>query len=183
MTPAERGVTIEFLRECFDVEFNGGILRWRLRPRDHFRTDREWRLTNTQLAGLVVGNSSRSYRETAVRVDGVKHRLRVHRIIWALRHGRWPDATIDHEDGDPDNNRIYNLREATHGEQRQNKLLRPGRSGFVGVRPNGRGRFQAYIMVNRKFILLGQFSSAEEGHAAYLEAKKIHHPFQPVPRA
>ena len=54
MTPAERGVTIGIFAGMLDVEFHGGILRWRLRPRDHFRTDREWRLTNTQLAGLKL---------------------------------------------------------------------------------------------------------------------------------
>jgi hypothetical protein len=182
MTPAEVGVTINYLRECFDVDFAAGILRWRFRPRWHFWTAREWRLTNTQLGGKRAGSRSRGYFETAVRVGGEKHRLRVHRIVWAMAHGSWPSVTIDHKNGVKTDNRLSNLREATRGEQRQNTVTKPGRSGFRGVRPNGKGRFQAYIMINRKFICLGQFSSPEAAHARYLAAKVVHHPFNPGQR-
>ena len=37
-------------------------------------------------------------------------------------------------------------------------------------------RFKARITVKGKEILLGRFDTAEEAHAAYLEAKRVHHP-------
>ena len=58
---------------------------------------------------------------------------KVHRLIFALHHGYFPKI-IDHIDGNPLNNKINNLREATHSQNLQNsKLRKDNKSGEKGV--------------------------------------------------
>ena len=44
-----------------------------------------------------------------------------HRLAWFYIHGYMPKNMIDHKDGDPYNNKIDNLREATCAENQQNQ--------------------------------------------------------------
>jgi hypothetical protein len=45
----------EFLRACFDVLCaDPPVLRWRERPREHFATERDWRMRNKSLAGQTL---------------------------------------------------------------------------------------------------------------------------------
>src|SRR5262245_61666013 len=39
--------------------------------------------------------------------------LLAHRVAWRIIYGRWP-TEIDHIDGNPSNNSIWNLREVSH---------------------------------------------------------------------
>lgn len=99
-----------------------------------------------------------------------------HRVAWALYHGQWPSGELDHRDGDKLNNAIANLRLASRGQNARN---RPGRakSGYKGVTLS-RGcsnRWAATIQFNRLKIPLGNFSSPEEAHAAYVEAAQRLH--------
>ena len=43
-------------------------------------------------------------------------RFLVHRVVWFLMVGRWPEYEIDHIDGDKTNNRFSNLRHVTHSQ-------------------------------------------------------------------
>jgi len=64
---------------------------------------------------------------------------RIHRIIWALTHGRDPlELVVDHRDGDPQNNHPDNLRACNEAENLQNKRS-PGRrvSGLAVDLPKG----------------------------------------------
>lgn len=103
----------------------------------------------------------------------------VHRLIWLHMYGRWPFEHIDHIDGDPRNNRIDNLREATHQENQQNvrRARRDNRStGMLGAHFLKRtGRFCSSIGINGRQIHLGYFDTPEEAHAAYIAAKRRHH--------
>lgn len=53
-----------------------------------------------------------------VRYSGVS--FRVHRLVWYLAHGEWPDY-IDHIDGDTCNNKLDNLRSCNNAENSCNK--------------------------------------------------------------
>jgi hypothetical protein len=97
-----------------------------------------------------------------------KH-YRSHRIAWLYVHGEWPKYEIDHKDGNPDNNRLSNLREATRIQNTQNvKIHCDNRSGFKGVRWHPKTKkWQARIYTKGKTTYLGYFHSAEEGSDAY----------------
>lgn len=97
-----------------------------------------------------------------------------HRLAYELTHGPIPKGmVIDHINGVPDDNRISNLRLATHqqniasGRHRKNNT-----SGKKGVHRHYDGRWRARIMVNGKHIHLGCFATVDEAHEAYLIAAK-----------
>ena len=50
------GFAIEDLRQCFDVDFETGQLRWRVRPREHFLSERAWNIANAKCAGKSAGS-------------------------------------------------------------------------------------------------------------------------------
>ncbi|MBK9496425.1 MAG: HNH endonuclease [Xanthomonadales bacterium] len=110
----------------------------------------------------------RRYR--LVRVFG--ERYTAHRLAWLFVHGTFPANMIDHINGDGEDNRIVNLREATHSDNARNRCIsKRNMSGFKGVdfRPDGK-KWRASICVNRKLIHLGLFSTPEEAHEAYVAA-------------
>jgi hypothetical protein len=99
-----------------------------------------------------------------------------HRLIWRMMTGTNPPATIDHINGIPTDNRWSNLRRATQVEQTRNSATRrDNANGLKGVWFNRPCRaFQADIHVDGRRIYLGRFSTADEAHAAYIEAAKRH---------
>ena len=105
-----------------------------------------------------------------ITIDGEEHYG--HRIAFAHFFGWWPEQLIDHKDGDPANNRIVNLREASHTENTRNaRVWATANSGFKGVCRRGNySRWRARIRVNGRLLNLGHFSSPEEAHEAYAAA-------------
>ena len=131
-----------------------------------------------QIAGRVT---DKGYRQ--IMVDGVRYAG--HRLVWLLHHGCFPEHEIDHINGDRDDNRISNLREATKSENQQNigGSRKHSKTGLVGASYHAGNRWKAQIRVNGKKYHLGLFSSPEEAHLAYLRAKAEMHKFQPVLRS
>ncbi len=97
-----------------------------------------------------------------------------HRIAFALSHGRWPTAQIDHINGHKDDNRISNLREATNQQNACNRPSRNASTGMKGVTLH-RGRYVARCSVGGRSKHLGCFDSAEAAHAAYVSAASHMH--------
>jgi hypothetical protein len=109
-------------------------------------------------------------------------RYREHRIAWLLSTGSNAPHEVDHINGDPADNRLANLRLATHAENMQNtrssrKRTRPGLVGASFFKPAGKWR--ARIMASGETHNLGYFDSEEEAHSAYVAAKARLHTFQP----
>jgi hypothetical protein len=168
-----------FLRECFDCDFEAGTLTWRHRLREHFATANAWKTWNTMWAGKTAGSPDNDgYLCIGLRVDGKQFYLKAHRVIWALAHDRWPENEIDHRNGARNDNRLSNLREATHSEQMQNLRIN-NTSGISSVSwASGRGKWQTKL----NGVFIGRFDDLDEARRAALVAKEILHPFQPVPR-
>ena len=103
-------------------------------------------------------------------------KLSCHRVIWAIVKREDPmSLSIDHINGDPSDNRIENLRKATH---RQNLSNRRGVKGYSFYEK--RQKWQARIISNGKHSFLGYFDTKEQAREAYLRAKeKLHGDFMP----
>lgn len=98
-----------------------------------------------------------------------------HRLAWLYMTGRWPKEQLDHKDLNKSNNRFDNLREATHGQNRQNtNKHKTNKTGFKGVFCE-EGRYQARIGVNGKHIWLGSYDTARQAANAYAFAASIMH--------
>lgn len=105
----------------------------------------------------------------SISIDNYEYR--VHRLAWFYTFGRWPKE-IDHINGDPSDNRLCNLREATRLQQMAN-LKKPitNKSGKKGVSWHKKGRkWQVHIKVNGVNLYLGLFEDLEAAHAAYRNA-------------
>ncbi len=136
-----------------------------------------WRVARPacKLGGVAGSTKLGGYR----RIGIDNHMYLAHRLAWLYVTGAWPIHGIDHRDGNPGNNAFCNLREATLGENAQN--LKKRDVPFTGVSAK-RGKWQAQINADGKYIYLGLFDTPELAHQAYLEAKAKLHKFQPVPR-
>lgn len=98
------------------------------------------------------------YQNQYLRVTVNYKRYGNHRVAWLLTHGEWPKGRLDHIDRDPSNNRISNLRLATHEQNMQNrKVAKNSKSGTTGVAfDQRRNSWVAYIQVKGKTIHLGR---------------------------
>jgi hypothetical protein len=163
MSKANSTLTAKRCREVFYYDGHRGVLILRIRT------------SVSTPAGTVVGNGhDRGYLRT--RLDGVTYR--VHRLVWLWVYGEWPTGEIDHINGIRNDNRITNLRSVTRNVNNQNlkKAQRNNRSsGLLGAYKK-KNRWQAQIMINGVGTTLGTFDTPEEAHAAYLQAKRLHHP-------
>jgi hypothetical protein len=151
------------LHDFFDYSLITGDLYWRSRP------------SNRVKPGAVAGSFNKAIGYTIVGVNG--KRYFAHRLIWKWVTGSDPQELIDHIDRDSSNNAWHNLREATVLQNAWNTGLSKNNStGYKGVNFDRRsGVFNAMIMVKKELIYLGRFYTAEEAHAAYLNASSKHH--------
>lgn len=171
--------SIELIR--FLLIYADGKLYWRNRPVSMFSSVGDCKKWNTRRAGKEAGSIT-VHGRVSVKVGELF--IFAHHIVWAIKTGYWPVNEIDHKDGNPLNNCIDNLREATRSEQMQNRVgARESHSGLLGAHwHDKKQKWHARITANGKRIHIGYYDTPEEASAAYLEAKKIHHAFQPVPR-
>lgn len=107
-----------------------------------------------------------SRKSLTVEVDGV--RMLVSRVVWAMHYGEWPDKYVDHKNRDRSDNRIANLRLATHQQNLANCGVRKhNKLGVKGVSLE-RGKYRAKISVNGRSINLGLFSTLQDAHSCYV---------------
>lgn len=153
-------ISIARLRQLFTVNPDGLLI---------------WRVAHGSVkVGDEAGRATpRGYR----RVSVANKEYQVHRIVFAMTHGRWPTDQIDHINGVKNDNRPCNLREATNT---QNKINIPvqanNKVGMKGVCRHSRGRkYMAQITIDGKHKYLGLFQTAEAASAAYQAAATKHY--------
>lgn len=97
-----------------------------------------------------------------------KKRYLNHRIIYFLNTGIDPEEKqVDHEDTNPLNNKIWNLRLATNKQNQDNrKKSKANTSGVTGVYWDKiKNKYQSRIRYNYKTINLGSFNKSDKDKA------------------
>lgn len=115
------------------------------------------RTTTGQPAGVKFSASKPAHKAYGY----VKHSSKeyaVHRVVWAVVYGTWPETSLDHTDHNKRNNRVENLRLALPAENSKN--LSKYRVGY-----------------NNRRISLGAYDTLEDAvavHEAVLGALGFH---------
>ncbi len=166
LSPKEK-FSPEELRLLFRYEPETGLLFWR---DDQFRSRIK--------AGSKAGNR-KPYGYVRIQCKG--EWLLAHRVAWAIHFGAWPKGCIDHANKDRGDNRICNLREASHEQNMRNRTAnKRNPTGLKGVSQEG-GSFRARITSGGVRHNLGSFSSAGAASAAYAEAaSRLHGEFASI---
>lgn len=154
-------VSVMHLCDMLNYDPASGVLTWRNKIGRKVR------------AGTVAGHKDRS---GYVRLCFDGKRYQAHRLAWLLFHGSWPNAEIDHIDGDRSNNRIVNLRSVSNmmNTQNQRHAHTNNKLGILGVRKH-REKFQSAIRLGGRLFHLGSFANPEAAHEAYVVAKRKYH--------
>ena len=111
-------LTAERLRQLLSYDPETGVFRWLPRPDLRASALRLRRLGQCGRDGkLPTGSSSTGYWQ--IMIDNRNYTA--HRLAWLHMTGAWPEAEIDHCNGDRTDNRWSNLRPAVRGENCRNK--------------------------------------------------------------
>lgn len=131
------------------------------------------------LANDTVGWVSKGgYRETKIKVNGIKVTLKCHRIVMSLILGRLllDSETVDHIDGNKLNNNPTNLRIVTMSQNALNKHHSrvDSNNKLIGVSRLRSGKWRARLQStspsNRH---IGCYNTAKDACFAYWTAKKL----------
>jgi hypothetical protein len=144
---------INSIRELLNYDPETGVFTWAKDRKGHAR------------AGKIAGaNHGRGYR--TIVVNDVEYLA--HRLAWAMHYGSAPtDMQIDHINGDRKDNRISNLRIASHSDNcRNSKVRKHSKTGIKGVKKRG-SKWHVRIRVQGQEIWLGSYNTPDEARAAY----------------
>lgn len=121
--------------------------------------DSKHRKTKGKIAGSLGANG---YVVIVINVKAYK----AHRLAWLYVHGKWPEKLIDHINMVRDDNRLLNLREATHAQNMSNRKKKSNNtSGYIGVSKH-RNKWSAYVRKDNVQMHIGLYSSPEEASIA-----------------
>lgn len=132
-----------------------------------------WKINKgTAKAGDKAHSNGNGY--LALKVNNIPYLE--HRLIWLWHNGEL-SAHIDHINGIRNDNRIENLRIATHSENMRNaKIRKDSKSGIKGVHwCKTKQKWKATLTFNGKQHYLGRFDDLDLAKKAVDEARKIHH--------
>jgi hypothetical protein len=160
-------ITKEYAAQCFD--YRDGELYWKHRPSSHFVDEWRQKIFNSRSLGKRAGTLVNGY----YMVNFSSGRIAVHRLIFMMHHGFLPKI-VDHINGETLDNRIENLREASHSSNLMNmKTPSSNTSGRKGVSWHKKaGKWAVGIRSNGKWKHLGLFSEFPEAVNCREKAEK-----------
>ncbi len=153
----------EYIQSVLEYNSETGIFRWKPRKRDTHHKARIFAGTKGKKAIQIV-LSTKSYY--------------AHRLAWVYIHGDilTTDMQIDHLNNNPFDNRMENLRIATHAENCSNARKWQKKQLPKGVsKQTISNRYRARLQVGKKVVYIGTFDTPELAHAAYTEAAQKYH--------
>lgn len=163
-------VTVETLHELLSINVETGDLTWKGRGPEWFTDSKSHGLWNQRYAGgrAFATQHERGYLHGFI----LGRQFLAHRVVWAMVHGKWPSAQIDHINGAKSDNRPANLREASASQNQWNKGVRKdSASRSKGVYFDAdRDKWVAEIRSNGRKRFLGRFADQSDAIAAYARA-------------
>lgn len=157
-------MTQDHLKKILDYNPETGLFHWKVKPSKRFP------------AGMQAGSLIHGY----IRIHTNGRQYGAHRLAWLYVYGVEPEYQIDHINGNPSDNRIVNLRQATQLENMQNirKPQKNNSHGTLGVTYDPKKQlWRTRITVNGKRKYIGKYKSQEDAAEAYIQAKRTYHPF------
>lgn len=154
-----RAITAENVRDLLHYDPDAGVISWRRPPR----------------RGVAAGPTGCEGKNGYLDIGYGYKNYSAHRLAWLYMKGVWPKQ-IDHINGLRSDNRWANLREVSNRINCENKRWAQSNSKtkMLGAWPKRR-KFYSQITVRGRKVSLGSFATAEEAHAAYLDAKRKWH--------
>ena len=147
-------LTAEKLRELLHYDHETGIFT------------RKVRTSSKTSAGDVAGYLCETHGYWFIGLLG--QRYRAHRLAWLYVYGTWPKDQLDHVNRIRTDNRICNLREATHTQNARNMSKASNNtSGHPGVHwRSDRSKWWALIESDGQKHYLGCYNTIEDAVAA-----------------
>jgi len=133
--------SLKYLEECFELDATSpSYLRWKPRPRDHFKSDLDMMMSNSRTRDkqIKTKNSSDYY---CVMINYKTYRC--HRIVYALYHKTtdFGNELIDHIDCNRNNNNPNNLRLVDRTINNINSKINKSNTGYKYIFYNEKGDF------------------------------------------
>lgn len=158
---------IDFNRFFEYNELSPSCLVWRPRPLSDFNSKAAYETYHIKYLGETAGSLiyENGYKRWRVHLN---HRLyTASRIVYRIKVGPIPHKIqVDHKDRNSTNNKISNLRLATHGNNRANSIAH-GELRVKGVYKYGE-KYKSYISDgDRGLIYVGTFDNIKKASEAY----------------
>ncbi len=147
-------ITAEQVRALLDYSIITGKLYWK---------------STGKIAGSIRPDRS------GIDVGLLTHKYRAHRIVWLWVTGSWPEAVIDHKNGNGLYNAWINLRDVSQlvNLYNQHTPHSKNKHGYFGVTRNNKRWSSCITLADGKRKHLGTFDTPEQAEAAYLRAKAV----------
>lgn len=166
------------IRQLFDYNPDTGVLTWKTRTPDMFRTANRAPETmcatwNSRYAGKEAG----AFKEGRLKVSIYRKMHFVHRVAWCWMTGSWPAVEVDHKSLDALDNSWKNLRLATSSQNKCNRRTRKdSASGYKCIYYNKKlKKYRVMLNVMGRTVYCKFFNTLEEARAAYCEAAVKYH--------
>jgi hypothetical protein len=143
---------IEKVKELLDYNSETGVFTWKTKIGTNCR------------AGKLAGSLT---DEGYIRIKLCGKSYQVHRLVWLMEYGKFPEYYIDHINGIKTDNRICNLRNATSRENQQNTIKHRNGKLVGACYIKSKQRWRARAKIAGCEVHLGYFSTEEMAHSAY----------------
>lgn len=161
------------LHELLDYNPETGIFVWKSRHDNSANGRWNGRWEGKKAGCIKCGR----YKCIEISINFIKYMAA--RLAWIYMYGDIlsADIQIDHKNCDALDNKIKNLRMATHSQNTQNRTLNKNKKLPKGIstQSHNASKFRTRITVNKKKIYLGTYDSLDEASYWHIYAAKYYH--------